>query len=191
MQIEVLQVVLEQQFDVAILDLLANGHVGEIDQGAIELQDGANEDVLNIQACTPAPVGGSLPLSGDSGAEGQIRHITRVAGWGTDSAFERAKAHFAEFGSRNILRLNPFHAGCANERQPARDGDLGDIAQTSLRDELIDQALAHDVELFGDDRLDRWVIRQCPAAHRHCFKGMIAKILDVGLESAGQLFRER
>lgn len=45
-QIEVLQVVLEQQFDVAILDLLACGHVGEIDQGAIELQDCGNEGVL-------------------------------------------------------------------------------------------------------------------------------------------------
>ncbi len=37
---------LEQQLEVAILDLLACGHSGEIDQGAIELQDGGNEDVL-------------------------------------------------------------------------------------------------------------------------------------------------
>lgn len=42
-----LQLVGEQQFDVAILDLLACGHVGEIDQGAIEFQDCGNEDVLD------------------------------------------------------------------------------------------------------------------------------------------------
>jgi hypothetical protein len=42
----VLQVVLEQQFDMAILDLLARGHVGEIDQGTVELQDCGNKDVL-------------------------------------------------------------------------------------------------------------------------------------------------
>jgi hypothetical protein len=35
----VLQLVLEQQLDVAILNLLAYRHVGEIDQGAIELLD--------------------------------------------------------------------------------------------------------------------------------------------------------
>ena len=46
MQIEVLQAVLKQQFDVAILDLLAGGYVGEVDQGAIEFQDGGYEDVL-------------------------------------------------------------------------------------------------------------------------------------------------
>ena len=37
---------LEQQFDVAMLDLLACGDVGQVDQGAIELEDRGNEDVL-------------------------------------------------------------------------------------------------------------------------------------------------
>lgn len=40
------QVVLEQQFDMAMLDLLACGDVGQVDQGAIELEDCRNEDVL-------------------------------------------------------------------------------------------------------------------------------------------------
>ncbi|KLO31951.1 hypothetical protein ABH37_10685 [Mycobacterium haemophilum] len=34
-----LQVVLKQKIDVAMLDLLAGGHVGQINQGTIELQD--------------------------------------------------------------------------------------------------------------------------------------------------------
>jgi len=42
-----------QQFDMAILDLLACGHVSEINQGTIEPQDCGNEDVL------------SAPLRGD------------------------------------------------------------------------------------------------------------------------------
>ena len=49
---EVLQVVLEQQLDVAILDLLACGHVGEIDQRAIEVQHGGNEDCMRHCAVT-------------------------------------------------------------------------------------------------------------------------------------------
>ena len=60
-----------------------------------------------------------------------------------------------------------------------------------LRDELINQTLAHDVELFGDDRLDCRVIRQCTAVDRDCFEGMIDKRLNVGLECGSKLFSER
>jgi hypothetical protein len=80
------------------------------------------------------------------------------------------------------MRINPFHADCANERQPALYGDLGGIARTSLRDELINQTFAHDVELFGGARLDCWVIRQRAAVDSDCFEGMIDKRLDVGLK---------
>ena len=61
----------------------------------------------------------------------------------------------------------------------------------SLRDVFIGQELAHDAELFGDDRLDFWVIRQCAAVDRDCFKGMIDQRLNVGLESGSKLFYER
>jgi hypothetical protein len=67
-----------------------------------------------------------------------------------------------------------------NERQPALDGDRGGIARASLRDEFFDQALAHDVELLGDDRPDRRVIRRCAAVDRDRFIGMIDKRLDAG-----------
>ena len=38
---------LKQQFDVAMLDLLARGDVGQVNQGAIECEDCGNEDVLS------------------------------------------------------------------------------------------------------------------------------------------------
>ena len=61
----------------------------------------------------------------------------------------------------------------------------------SLRDKLIGQQLAHDVELFSDDRLDFRVIRQCAAVDRDCFKGMIDQRLNVGMQSGGKLFCQR
>ena len=57
---------LEQQFDVAILDLLACEHVGEIDQVAIELQDRGNEHVLY------APLRGDWLLSEVLGGLGSV-----------------------------------------------------------------------------------------------------------------------
>jgi hypothetical protein len=57
-------------------------------------------------------------------------------------------------GPRDTLRINPFHAGCADERQPALHGDLGGITRMPLGDESVNRTLAHDVELLGDDRLD-------------------------------------
>ncbi|OBI41296.1 hypothetical protein A5706_07965 [Mycobacterium sp. E796] len=87
--------------------------------------------------------------------------------------------------------MNPFHACRADERQPALYGEFDCIAHASLRDELIDQPLTHDVELFGDDRPDCGVIRQRAAIDRHRFIWMIDKRLDVGFESGGKLLRER
>lgn len=75
-EIEVLQVVGEQQFDVAILDLLAGGHVGEIDQGAIEFQDCGNEDMLYA------------PLRGDRLLREVLSGLGSVA---LDMAAQRAK----------------------------------------------------------------------------------------------------
>lgn len=89
------------------------------------------------------------------------------------------------------MRMNPFHGGRANERQPALYGDLDYIAPMPLREEFIDQAMAHDVQLFGDDRLDRRVIRQCAAVDRGCFKGMSDQRFDVGLKSNGELLCQR
>jgi hypothetical protein len=39
--------VLEQQVEVAILDLLAGGHVGQIDQRAVKLHSDRDQDVLD------------------------------------------------------------------------------------------------------------------------------------------------
>ena len=47
MQIKVLHVVLEQQLQVAMLDLLPGGHIGEINQRPVEPYDRANKDVLH------------------------------------------------------------------------------------------------------------------------------------------------
>ena len=46
MQIEVLQTVLEQQVEVAILKLLAGRHIGEIDQRPVKLQLDRDQDML-------------------------------------------------------------------------------------------------------------------------------------------------
>ena len=51
-----LQAVLEQQIKVAVLDLLAGRHVGEVDERAVELQRDRDEDVL------------AAPLRGDRSA---------------------------------------------------------------------------------------------------------------------------
>ncbi len=85
-------------------------------------------------------------------------------------------------------RVNPFHAGSPDKRQPALNGDLGSIAESSIRDKLIDQGLADDAQLFGEYRLDRRVI--CTAVDRYYFKGMIDKRLDVGLDGDGKLLCE-
>lgn len=107
------------------------------------------------------------------------------------SAAQRAQTHFGKLGPRDILRLDPFHTGCPNKRQPALHSDLGGIAHPPHRDELIDQALTHNAELLGDDRLDGRVIRQCTTVNRDRLEGMIDKRLNVSLESSGKLFSQR
>nr|WP_264043699.1 hypothetical protein [Mycobacterium paraffinicum] len=61
----------------------------------------------------------------------------------------------------------------------------------SFGDEFVGQALANDIQLFRDDRLDRRVVGQRAAVDRDCFKRMIGEISDVCLESAGKLFCQR
>jgi hypothetical protein len=65
---------------------------------------------------------------------------------GSEDTVERLQIHFGELGSRDCLRLNPFHADCADERQSAVDRDLSDVADVSIHAELVDLAMADDVQ---------------------------------------------
>lgn len=99
----------------------------------------------------------------------------------TESAIKCPQARLGNVGTRDIRRIIPFHAGRANERQPTLYRDVTGIAQTSPRDQLINQTLAHDVEFFGNDRPDGRIIRQRATIDRDCFKGIINERLNMGL----------
>jgi hypothetical protein len=85
----------EQQFDVAILDLLACEHVGEIDQVAIELQDRGNEHVLY------APLRGDWLLSEVLGGLGSVALDVAVqrAEVGPEVGWHLAETRFRQVGA--------------------------------------------------------------------------------------------
>jgi hypothetical protein len=93
---------------VTILDLSANGQLGEIDQGAVEPQDDGNQDVL----CTP-PCGHRLrrevlrrlrpiPLN-VSAHRGKVRpEVSQYLTAGTSQGIQRSRA----YGSGGERRRN-------------------------------------------------------------------------------------